>query len=790
MALRAVPDPAFAATFDAMPVALALVDERERYVRVNAAFARLAGMQPTDMVGRPVGTFASVERNVDLRDRWARFLHEGVRGGEIYLADMGGQPRWLEAEGVASVAPGLNLLLLRDVTAPRRVRAVADLLLALAMDLASAPDFRSATTAVLERACRAAALPFGELWIPERTGHGFVRAGTWQAEGGETFPESVEGVVPRRGESLVERAAMRGEPVIAPDLWKGGFVRREAAVAAGLRWGLAAPVLRGEETVAVLVLLGEAPPPVVDETVHVLAAAAAQLGAVFQRKRADELRNLQSAIVDDARTAIVGKLLDGTIISWNRGAQELYGYAPGEVIGKPISILAPPERSGEIAEILERLRHGEVVDPYETVRVRKDGARVRIELSVSPVRDAIGRLRGASAVARDVTRERQLEDELRRTQKMESLGRLAGGVAHDFNNLLTVILADTSALLESNAEMSAESRGEHLEEVLQAAERAAALTKQLLSFARQQAQEPRIVDLNEVIESLERMLRRLLRENVTIESKRAEDLWAVHIDPTHVEQVLVNLAVNAGQAMPNGGRLTLETANVTLDDAYAFRRATVPVGDYVLLTVADTGKGIAPEIQERIFDPFFTTREGEGGSGLGLSTCYGIIRQAGGYIWVYSEPGMGTTFKIYLPRARGSAEGARAQPDTASAHGTETVLLVEDQPDVRTVAERGLRRFGYRVLLASNGEEALKVAEAHAGDIDIVVTDVVMPGMGGRELAERIQRIRPGIPILFTSGYAGDEILRSDVERNHATLLPKPFTAPELARKVRRVLGP
>jgi len=351
-----------------------------------------------------------------------------------------------------------------------------------------------------------------------------------------------------------------------------------------------------------------------------------------------------------------------------------------------------------------------------------------------------------------------------------------------------VLVAETDSLLSLDEELSREERLESLNEIRRVGQRASSLTRQLLAFARQQSREPRSLDLNALVRELQGMLVRVLRSDVQLETKLADHLWSVLIDPTHVEQVLVNLAVNAREAMPGGGHLTIETTNVALDEAYAFQHVTVPVGDYVLLRVTDTGHGMPAEVQAKIFDPFFTTRQAEGGTGLGLSTCYGIVRQAGGYIWVYSEPEMGTTFKIYLPRAeRRTSE--RADPSgPLSAEGSETILLVEDQPDVRSVAARGLQRFGYRVLLASSGEEALKMLEAHTGVIEIMVTDVVMPGMGGRDLAGRVRHIRPEMPILFTSGYADDTLLRDADDQREVALLVKPYTASDLAGKVRQVL--
>jgi len=390
-------------------------------------------------------------------------------------------------------------------------------------------------------------------------------------------------------------------------------------------------------------------------------------------------------------------------------------------------------------------------------------------------------------LARDVTARRQLEDQLRQAQKMEAVGQLAGGIAHDFNNLLTAILGCTQLLLHATPPEDA--RREDVEEIKNAGLRAAELTRQLLAFSRRQVLAPKLLDMNSVVANMDKMLRRLIGEDVALVTELAADLGPVNADPGQLEQVLLNLAVNARDAMPQGGRLTIATANVVLTEEYAERHHRLPPGQYVLLAVSDTGVGMDEATQKHLFEPFFTTKEVGKGTGLGLATVYGIVKQSGGYIWVYSEPGHGTTVKVYLPRVAGAAEplpAAEAAPELR--RGTETVLLVEDAAPVRTLARKSLENCGYRVLDAADGRAALDLSAHHAGGIDILVTDVVMPGMSGRELAERLAPLRPGMRVLYTSGYTDDAMVHQGVLRSGVAFLQKPFVPESLARKVREVL--
>ncbi len=389
----------------------------------------------------------------------------------------------------------------------------------------------------------------------------------------------------------------------------------------------------------------------------------------------------------------------------------------------------------------------------------------------------------------DVTERRRLEEQLLQSQKMEAVGRLAGGIAHDFNNLLTAIAGYSDLLL---SELPAnDARRESAVEIREAGRRAAGLTQQLLAFSRRQVLEPRVLDLNAVIAGMEKMLRRVIGEDIELTTALDPDLWRTMADPGQIEQAIVNLAVNARDAMPRGGQLTLETGNVTLDDQFASTYATVQPGPHVMLAVSDTGIGMDAALQSRLFEPFFTTKERGKGTGLGLSTTYGIVKQSGGSIWVYSEPGVGTTFKIYLPRCEEPlAESEAPPPPLTTRQGTETVLLVEDEAEVRRLVERLLRMQGYTVLSAPSPAEAISAARA-AGRIDLLVTDVIMPGMNGREMASVLAAERPRMRVLYMSGYTDAAIAQQGILEPGTAFLSKPFTPDVLARKVREVLdGP
>jgi PAS domain S-box-containing protein len=495
-------------------------------------------------------------------------------------------------------------------------------------------------------------------------------------------------------------------------------------------------------------------------------------------------------------------LLDGAgkILYSTQAQKPTLGYDPGELVGHNVfDLVHPDDRARAQALFVSVLAPGVAV-ARDAIRVRhKSGTWRDLEIAaVNHLDDAI--VEAVVVTYHDVTDRkraeaslRELEEQHRQAQKMEAIGRLASGVAHDFNNLLTAILGSAELLLE---ELPADHPGRvEAKETREAALRAADLTRQLLAFSRQQVLAPQVLDLNDVVTNVEKMLRRLIGEDVELRTAQAPDIGAVRADPGQLEQVLINLAVNARDAMPRGGRLTIETANADLDDGYA---AGVAPGRYVMFAVSDTGTGMDPETQTRLFEPFFTTKEKGKGTGLGLATVYGIVKQSGGYVSVYSEPGHGTSLKVYLPRVDAPIEPISSpyQP-SGSLRGSETILVVEDQEEVRKLTCRIVEARGYRVLVAANGAdalrvsqelEALRVAGQAAGRIDLLLTDVIMPGMSGREVALLLGPAHPNMKVLFVSGYTDESIVHQGILEPGIAFLQKPFTVEALARKVREVL--
>jgi PAS domain S-box-containing protein len=484
---------------------------------------------------------------------------------------------------------------------------------------------------------------------------------------------------------------------------------------------------------------------------------------------------------------------EGRIIEANDRASTAYGYSRDELLRLNVRDLRHPSA---MADLESQWRAVETAEGavFETVHRRRDGSELPVEVSARLVGEGGRRFR--QSVIRDITERKRAEEEQRKlqqqlvqAQKMESIGQLAGGVAHDFNNHLTVINGYCDLLLNRVGEGSP--LAEQIGQVRRAGEQAARLTQQLLAFSRRQMLEPVTLNLNQVIADSMKMLKPLIGENIEVETHLSPDLHLITADPGQILQVLMNLTTNARDAMPDGGRIVVETLNVELDRSYADRHAEVTPGSYVLLAVSDTGLGMDEETRGRIFEPFFTTKGKGAGTGLGLSTVFGIVRQSGGWIWVYSEPGKGAAFKLYFPKSIAAAAVAApaAEPARAAPRGTETVLVVEDQDEVRGLTTTILRGYGYHVLEAANGAEALKLCESFRGVIHLLVTDVVMPGMNGRELADRLNAVRPETRVLFTSGYTANVISKQGVLDPGVAFLPKPFLPEGLAAKVREVLG-
>ncbi len=636
---------------------------------------------------------------------------------------------------------------------------------------------------------------------------------------------------------------------------------------------------------------------------------------ISQRKVAEEASTRLAAIVASANDAIVGKTLDGVVTSWNAAAERIFGYAESEMVGQSIFRLIPEELHGQERELLARIRRGERVEFSVTERIRKDGGRIFISVTVSPIWDSSGRVIGASSIKRDHTErkkaaeelarreeryralvnasssivwttdregkftevqpsweqytgqswedqrgfgwmnavhaedraafkaawakaaetrrffevngrvwrqsrhryrqfharvapvldpdgsvrewvstlidvedQRNAEERLRQAERLESVGRLAGGVAHEANNQMTVVLGAVAFL---NKHIQDEDARADLEHIRRAAQRTAAITQQLLAFSRRQILQPQVLDLNQSITTMEPILQRGLGETSRVVLRLGSDLGRVMADPGQLDQVLLNLALNARDAMPGGGVLTIETANVVLDDAYVAVKnlQMMKPGPYVMLMMSDTGRGMERETLNRVFEPFFTTKEVGEGTGLGLSTVYGIVKQSGGFIWAYSEPGHGTAFKIYLPIIHAEHRAAGAIPLGPAEGGKEVVLIAEDDSSVRGVLARTLRDYGYTVLEAADGREALEVAAQERVPPDLLIADVVMPRINGRQLWRELAKRWPDLPVLFISGYTGFDAVSKGLLDEGREFLQKPLDPEQLARKVRVILS-
>ena len=524
---------------------------------------------------------------------------------------------------------------------------------------------------------------------------------------------------------------------------------------------------------------------------HVAAAQSDLESQVKERQRATEAllesERAYRSTFDETPVGIAHTSLDGRLLRVNARLSTLLDYAPSALLAVDRTQLIHPDELLEDSVGRRQVLAGEVEQFAREGRLRtRTGAFVSVAVTVSLHRDSAGHPAYFIAIITDISERRRLESQLRQAQKMEAVGRLAGGVAHDFNNLLTAILGFSAMLLEDLP--PDDPNRSSIIEIQRAGQSAASLTKQLLAFSRLQILNPEVLDLNAVVRRIDALLQRVIGEDIDLVLRLAPRLDHISADAGQIEQVIMNLAINARDAMPTGGMLTIETATVELDREHVVRHPGSRDGRHVMLAITDNGVGMTPEVQAQIFEPFFTTKKRGDGTGLGLATVYGIVKQSGGWIWVYSELGRGTTFKVYFPV---TSEPARVEPSADSqlyAGGHETILIAEDQAEVRMVAAAVLQRGGYVVLEAANGEEALAIVQGHAGRIHLLLTDVVMPAMSGRELAEAVKTLRPDIRVLYASGYADDAIVRHGVLDADVAFIQKPFTPNTLSAKVRQVL--
>jgi PAS domain S-box-containing protein len=603
--------------------------------------------------------------------------------------------------------------------------------------------------------------------------------------------------------SLSGLSASTGEVLRCDDVETDHRVDKDACRRVGVRSMIVVPLPHTGRVIGVLKVLSDQVQAFTAQHVHTLQlmtgllAAALNNAQAFEIERLNTTENARALSATEERFSLLVRsvkdyailMLDpqGRVISWNEGAERIKGYTANQIIGSHFSCFYTNdavERGSPDEHLRQAAADGQCKD--EGWRVRKDGSTFWADAHITALREQNGTLRGFAKVTKDMTERRKLEEQLRQSQKMEAIGQLAGGVAHDFNNLLTIISGYSDILLEQLP--SDDPNRELVQEVHKAGERAASLTRQLLAFSRKQILEPKVLNLNQIVSDTERMLRRLIGEDVNLVTTLAPALCTIRVDPGQMEQVILNLVVNARDAMPKGGHLTIETANADLTQEKLATNPEVKPGRYVLLSVRDTGCGITPEIQTRIFEPFFTTKEPGQGTGLGLATVFGIVKQSGGFIMVDTEPGRGTTFQVYLPGIEQVLAGESLPSPKTTLKGRETLLIAEDESAVLGIIRLALRSQGYTVLEASGGAQALRVAQAHSGPIHLLVTDVVMPELGGRELAERLSALRPGLKILYLSGYTDDAVVRHGVREAQTAFLQKPFTPGKLAAKIREVL--
>jgi len=777
--------------FEASPDALVVADREHCVLWANQTFIRMFGYGWEEILGQ------SVEKLVVPPDRLAesRWVNEALVKGERItletkrrrkdgtLVEVSASCAPLQLEGqIAGFYAGYH-----DISDRRRVEALSSALYRVAEKSSSAHDlqqFFAAVHGIVDELMYA---------------RNFYIALYEPATDTISFPYFVDEHDPapptkKMSRGLTDYLIRTGEPLLAtPEVLKAmedrGDVARNGS--RSLDW-MGVPLKVNSHTFGALVVqtysknirYGE-------RDKEILTFVARQLASAVEIKRNEQaLRRSEAryrSLVQSSVYGIYRSSLEGQFLDVNSALITMLGYGSAEevlLLDAERDVFAQPE---EHARAIEEFRRTGRLDGLEVKWKRKDGIAITVRISGRAVSSADEPADVLEAIAEDVTDRRALEDQFRQAQKMEAVGRLAGGVAHDFNNLLMVISGYAEVILaQMDGQHPLYEKGRAIQ---QAADRATTLTRQLLAFSRKQLLELKVVDVNAIVQDMERLLRPLIGENVELITLLCPEAAQTRADAGQLEQVLMNLVVNAKDAMPSGGRLTIQTQNTVVDESHRRGQQFIRPGHYVMLSVSDTGMGMDKETQSRIFEPFFTTKEKGKGTGLGLSTVYGIVKQSGGYVIVQSEKGRGSTFHIYLPQAQGVAEKHSAPVADTARGGTETILLVEDEESVRQLVRDTLVSKGYRVLEAEGGEDGLAAAASHSGNIDLIITDVVMPGMGGRELVKQLVSARPGTKVLYLSGYTEDAISSDGSIESGTSFLQKPFSLQHLSRKVREVLG-
>jgi two-component system, cell cycle sensor histidine kinase and response regulator CckA len=774
------------------PEAICMLNNDYHVIRVNTEFTRVFGFLPEEAVGKRLDKLTMApDRAAEFRwvcemlDRGQKVALETRRqrkDGTLVDVFLSSAPVIVAGEriGVCTVY--------RDITEQKRAEALNSALLRIAEKASSAEDLQQFYAAIHNIV--------SELMYARN----FYIALYDPATQLLNFPYFVDEQDPRPtrkrlGKGLTEHVLRTGEPLLCtPEIFEKMVARDEVELigAPSLDW-LGVPLKAGNNAFGVVVVQSYAPDARFGEKEKdILVFVSQQISAAIEHKRNEEAIRLSElryrSLVESAVYGIYRSAADGRFLDVNTAMVSLLGYESVEEVmslDPRREVFADPV---ELDDLLQRFRAENRLNNVEVHWKRRDGKAITVRLSGSKVSGVPDIGDAFEMIAEDVSEQRVLENQFRQAQKMEAVGRLAGGVAHDFNNVLTVISGYAEMLLERTG--ANDPLFSKVQAIHQATERAASVTRQLLAFSRKQILELKVIDVNAIVSDIERLLRPLIGENILLQTKLASDAGRTRADAGQIEQVLMNLVVNAKDAMPSGGKITIQTANANLQkDDLSREHSYIHPGSYVMLSVSDDGHGMDKETQARIFEPFFTTKEKGKGTGLGLSTVYGIVKQSGGYILVDSQPARGTTFQIYLPRVEEAAEApGRVSHAPLEVRGSETVLLVEDEESVRQLVRETLESRGYRIYEAENGEEALRIAGAHP-EIDMLITDVVMPGMSGRELSTRIFATHPHTKVLYLSGYTEDAIVHEGVLEAGTAFLQKPFTLHTLARKVREMLG-
>ncbi|OFW03277.1 MAG: hypothetical protein A3H96_19445 [Acidobacteria bacterium RIFCSPLOWO2_02_FULL_67_36] len=803
----ASPDAAIAEElFDSLPLGVALQDADGRILAVNPAAVHILGVPREDLVGRLTydpswhAQRADGSPCPDEEHSALVALRTGkpVTGFILGVHSKADEQRWLRVTSVP-VFSGRNdpagvYSFFEDVTEGRLAeRALASRIRQqqVVVELQRLALTGASQAALSTRACELCAevlhAETAGVLVLEPDGLLHFEAGCgWSSEERST-------TVPSGKEDSQSGYTLYTNDVVVADFATETRFRVHPLLKDRVRSGITAPIPGLSGPYGILGIHSAASLHFNDDDVDFMRAVAGVLGASVRQAAADAERRgtaaqleaahaLTTAIIESSGDAVFVNDVDGRYRFLNSAAAAQIGAPIEEAVGRTAAELMPPAVADELNTV-----HREVVNTGERVVRQEEGWGAaggrQFVVTRAPHHDAKGRLAGVISFARDVTEQRRLAEHLRQTQKLESIGRLAGGIAHDFNNLMTIVLGYADAL-ESGGGPEGSAPG-YITEIKRAAERAALLTRQLLAFSRQQTLRPKVLDPNWVIANMDRMLRRVIGEDIELLTRLSPEAGHVRVDPSQLEQVLLNVVINARHAMPDGGSLSIETANVELTADLLKHQPDARAGRYVLVSISDTGCGMDRETLARAFEPFFTTK-GSAGTGLGLATVYGIVKQSGGEVWAYSEPGCGTSINVYLPRVDLPADTPAADSPVRPS-GAERILLVEDEAPVRQLLARTLKRFGYDVTEAEDGREALAILEDRKGAFALLITDAVMPYIGGRELSERVTRTWPDIRILVISGYAGGQ--ESDADGAISFLfLQKPFTAAALAAKVREAL--